>query len=310
MPGIEPYVLQELRNQPIEEVAERLGIEVKRHRCLCPFHDDHHPSAAFKGNRMRCFSCGASADTIALVEQVKGLGFKEACEWLAQKTLPPAPSLLRERESSHDGGVKPTLFDASRYERVFDGPRLSEVARRFLFEERRLDERVVRWCRLTSWLDKSGTEWLSIPYFDTEWRLVGIQNRNMLSKAVREERGLPRFRFPRGSRISVYNMPVLGMLSQGEPLYITEGPSDCWAMLSSGHKAIAIPSATGLRTEDAQMLQSLCARLETPFHMYPDQDEPGEQLFRLLKERLPNLVRHELPEGVKDYGEWWRAFTL
>ena len=35
-------------------------------------------------------------------------------------------------------------------------------------------------------------------------------------------------------------------LRPGEPLYITEGCSDCWAMLSSGRKAVAIPSATTL----------------------------------------------------------------
>ena len=44
----------------------------------------------------------------------------------------------------------------------------------------------------------------------------------------------------------------------GEALFITEGPSDCWAMLSAGHKAIAIPSAT-LLTKPVldQLLQSL-----------------------------------------------------
>jgi len=42
---------------------------------------------------------------------------------------------------------------------------LNEEARRFLFEERRLDARVVRWCRLTSWKDRQGVPWLQIPYY-------------------------------------------------------------------------------------------------------------------------------------------------
>ena len=36
--------LQQLRDLPIEGVAERLGLTVRGHKCLCPFHDDHHAS--------------------------------------------------------------------------------------------------------------------------------------------------------------------------------------------------------------------------------------------------------------------------
>lgn len=34
--------IQKLRDLPIEEVAHRLGMRPERHKCLCPFHDDHH----------------------------------------------------------------------------------------------------------------------------------------------------------------------------------------------------------------------------------------------------------------------------
>ena len=52
--------LQKLRDLPIEGVAERLGLEVKRHKCLCPFHNDHHASMSFKVSRntYRCFVAG------------------------------------------------------------------------------------------------------------------------------------------------------------------------------------------------------------------------------------------------------------
>jgi DNA primase len=71
------------------------------------------------------------------------------------------------------------------------------------------------------------------------------------------------------------------MLKDGEELWVTEGCSDCWAMLSSGKKAIAIPSASGLKDEDLGPLKGL------NLHMYPDQDEPGERLYWELKKRLP-----------------------
>ena len=182
---------------------------------------------------------------------------------------------------------------------------MNEEARRFLYDERRLDERVVRWCRLTSWRDKQGIPWLQTPYYDREGRLVGVQNRNLVKGAM------PRFRFPQGSECTIYNLPVLNMLKPGEALYITEGCSDCWAMLSAGHKAIAIPSATLLKRKDIELLSTLTSSpigevgRGLSFHMFPDRDEPGERLFLQLKERLPNLVHHQLPPGCKDFSDYY-----
>ena len=330
---MEKFELQMLRDLPIEGVAQRMGMEVTRHKALCPFHDDHHASLSFnvRKNTYRCFVCGASGGTIDLV--MKGLrkDFREACEWLDPYGSLHTPSPLRgtppnlggepERRAlvgkladavvlsgtpsklegvaaqRADGGVCPT-FDASRYERFFERPYLSPEARHFLFEERRLDPRVVRWCRLTSWRDRQGTHWLQIPYYDREGRLTGIQNRNLQKGAQ------PRFRFPQGSECGIYNLPVLNRLHEGEPLWITEGCSDCWAMLSSGHKAIAIPSATLLKPKDVNQLLILNSKL-LHFHMTPDRDEPGERLFLQLQKVLPNLTHHQLPLGCKDYSDYY-----
>ena len=246
---------------------------------------------------------------------------------------------------------KSSSFDASRYARFFEHPWLNEAARRFLFEERKIDWRVVNWCRLTSWTDKKGINWLQIPYFDMEGRLIGIQNRNLdyrktptdftdashagEAKGVAAEKTptdftddtdspshqaegsfqtegshqtepmAPRFRFPYGARCSIYNLPVVGRLKPGERLFITEGCSDCWAMLSAGHKAIAIPSATLLKPEDKQLLADIERQYQVEFHMFPDQDAPGESLFLQLREILPHLVHHQLPPGCKDFSEYY-----
>ena len=118
-------------------------------------------------------------------------------------------------------------------------------------------------------------------------------------------RGLPRFRFPQGSECGIYNLPVLNLLRPGDELYITEGCSDCWAMLSAGHKAIAIPSATLLKKKDAEQLSIIHCQLSIVPDMYPDRDEPGERLFLQLRELLPNLQHHQLPPGCKDFSEYY-----
>ena len=297
---MEKFELQKLRDLPIEGVAERLGLQVKRHKALCPFHDDHHASLSFhvRRNTYRCFVCGAHGGTIDLVMRYLNKDFLDACRWLGGESCKRSEYSECSEYSEYSENSE-VSFDASRYERFFEHPWLSDKARLFLFNERRLDERVVRWCRLSSWRDRKGVDWLQIPYYDREGHLVGIQNRNLVKGA------LPRFRFPQGSQCSIYNLPVLNRLRPHEPLYITEGCSDCWAMLSAGHKAIAIPSATLLKPKDVKLLSTLNAELSTQFHMYPDRDAPGERLFLQLQKVLPNLEHHQLPMDCKDFGEYY-----
>ena len=302
--------LQKLRDLPIEGVAERLGLQVSRHKSLCPFHDDRHPSMSYhvSKNTFRCFVCGASGGTIDLVMRHLNIGFLDACRWLADEH-----NIIVDEWKPCVKAEQQKPFDASRYERFFERPWLSPEARRFLFDERRIDPRVAAWCRLTSWRDKQGIAWLQIPYYDMEGKLVGVQNRNITKASNSSTCQLvnsstpppPRFRFPYGAKCTIYNLPVLKMLKPNEPLYITEGCSDCWAMLSAGNKAIAIPSATLLMAKDVEMISELVNRLSTPLHMFPDRDEPGERLFMQLKQLLPNLEHHQLPLVCKDFGEWW-----
>ena len=374
---MEKYEIQKLRDLPIEGVAEHLGMVVKRHKALCPFHADHHASLSFntRKNNCRCYVCmGNSVGTIDLVMRYLGKDFLSACRWLAEVNgVYLEEGRKREASSSYSslggsssggsfsgdntGGSssgKSSSFDASRYARFFEHPWLNEAARRFLFEERKIDWRVVNWCRLTSWTDRDGVNWLQIPYFSTEGKLIGIQNRNLdYRKTSTQAKGLaaeksptdftddtdspshqkegslqkegshqtegshqkegslqkepmaPRFRFPYGARCSIYNLPVVKMLKPGEKLFITEGCSDCWAMLSAGHKAIAIPSATLLKPEDKKWLAELGERLQIEWHMFPDRDAPGESLFLQLKEIMPHLVHHQLPPDCKDFSEYY-----
>lgn len=312
--------LQKLRDLPIEGVAERLGLRVTRHKALCPFHDDHHASLSFnlRTNTVRCFVCGEHGGTIDLALKLlpaslslpsgryggdPGSAFKDACRWLADSN-----NMIMDEWKPATTETRTNTFDARRYEGFFLHPWLSDAALHFLYAERLLDERVVRWCRITSWRDRNGVNWLQTPYYDINGKLIGVQNRRLDPLPA----SAPRFKFPYGSQCSIYNLPVLKLLKEGEPLFVTEGCSDCWAMLSAGHKAIAIPSATLLKPQDVELLLTLRRRRKTVFHMYPDQDVPGERLFLQLREMLGRdgeggevLVHHQLPPDCKDFGDYY-----
>ena len=199
---MEKYEIQKLRELPIEKVAKEMGMKVEHHKALCPFHDDHHASLTFNKtkNSCRCYVCMRnSIGTIDLAMRYLGKDFPSACRWLAEEHQIQLEEDSSSGKSSSFGGSSgrgassgsssddsssgdnsgKSSFDASRYARFFEHPWLNQAARRFLFEERKIDWRVVNWCRLTSWTDKKGINWLQIPYFDTDGRLIGIQNRNL-----------------------------------------------------------------------------------------------------------------------------------
>ena len=56
-----------------EEAAQRYGLEVRNHKALCPWHDDHSPSLTFKGAYCRCYACGNGGSCIDLTAQLLGL---------------------------------------------------------------------------------------------------------------------------------------------------------------------------------------------------------------------------------------------
>ena len=307
---IEQHEIARLERTPIEDVAESLGLPVNRHKALCPFHDDSHPSLTFNTltNRYRCYVCDAHGGVIDLVRHMRGCGFVQACEWLNGGSMTLGTDMIRRNRFVPRPSGRTYTVDLEWLSTLVQPRLLNEPARRFLFEERHLDEGVIAWCGISS-ISWPSPCWrygrpfydapsLLIPYYDMEGRLVSVQSRYLGTEDK------PRFKFPRGSNCHIYGLQILRFLAPGEELWLTEGCSDCWAMLSAGRKAIAIPSATLLKEQDIEPLRGL------NLHMFPDRDAPGERLFLSLRERLPQLVRHQLPEGFKDFGAWFAAWKL
>lgn len=303
--------LSKLRNLPIEGVARRLGMEVNRHKALCPFHADSHPSLTFHTGRncYHCFVCNASGGTIDLAMKVLNKGFREACQWLANEN-----NVILEQWQPAAKEYKQYPPDVAYLTELMNHPVLNNEAKQFLYNERKIHPAVVKWCGISS-ISYPTPCWrygkpfydapsLLIPYRDIAGKLQSVQSRYIGGATTKNGVPIPRFRFPRNSNCTIYNLPILGLLKPNEELWITEGVTDCLAMLSSGRKAIAIPSATLLKPQDVALLSAFNSER---FHIYPDQDAAGERLFLNLRDRFPSINRHQLPATFKDFGDYWKT---
>ena len=334
-------IVTRLNELSIESVAEKLGIDVKRHKAHCFMHDDHTPSLKFSTskNMFFCFVCDKGGGPIQLVMEHEGWNFQDACMWLAKEY-----NIIILENKGHVKSIKKTArkfyltkkeepvnsIDQDIFVWLIEKAGLSEIARKFLYERRYFKEDVILNLNIKSVTDskkvkdslisifgeercvKSGivrrgdygpffyfyTPCLLFPYYEQNGTLVGIQ-----SRYLGEKKDIPRFQFLAAQKTRLFNLPILNTLKMGDKLYISEGITDCLAMLSSGLKAVAIPSATILPMEDLILLKNY------DLHMYPDQDDAGQRAYMELRRFFVNnysMVKAEkLPEGVKDYCDYY-----
>ena len=142
------------------------------------------------------------------------------------------------------------------------------------------------------------TPCLVFPYYNVKWDLIGIQSRYLGSN-----KEAPRFQFISAQKTRLFNLPILNEMNSGDRLYISEGVTDCLALLSSGKRAVAIPSATILPQTD--LLDLVTYNL----YMYPDQDKAGKDAFINLRKyfinHFGNIREEKLPNGCKDFSEYY-----
>jgi DNA primase len=127
----ERFETDRLRSIPIAEVAQTLGLDLRRDRAMCfNGHDRQTPSFVInrKQNNWKCYGCGEFGDAITLAGRVLGIDFKAACRWLsAQYALDaaartPPPNLVRRaggvavsKPPGHDYPTTDTAADPELY---------------------------------------------------------------------------------------------------------------------------------------------------------------------------------------------------
>lgn len=76
--------LNQLKDIPMEEVADAYDVERRGMTILCPEHADKHiGNCSIFHNRYHCFACHANGDNIRLVQKIKNIDFMTAAQDLA-----------------------------------------------------------------------------------------------------------------------------------------------------------------------------------------------------------------------------------
>ncbi|MDD3896542.1 MAG: DNA primase [Candidatus Peribacteraceae bacterium] len=101
---------------PVEEIKSRLPIEelvgqyrqlTKKGRnfvCLCPFHNDTHPSMVVSPDKgiAFCFACNTGGDIFSFYQSIEGVDFRQAIKDLAERTGVELPQALPVAKESKD----------------------------------------------------------------------------------------------------------------------------------------------------------------------------------------------------------------
>lgn len=287
---------------PIEQVALRLGHEVKQHkiRCISKTHRDFSPSLSFdtRLNRFKCFACDLSGDVLDLVQITLGLDLKDAYEWLTgdAKLANITPVPIRE------------------YRRV---PRLGKVGQLQAFWEA---------------CDNSG-DWLAykglnagrfgvrqvtqaahnlIPQFPVGGLFIPYYQHGVITygrwRSTTPGNGPKSLALP-GIDVILYNQDALSGLDGHKRLYLTEGETDTMSLATLGHIAVGFPGASQF-----QLIPRIQGWLEALKGKIPslvlafDDDESGHKLDAKCREAFidSGLLIYTLNlKGYNDVNEWY-----
>lgn len=146
---------------------------------------------------------------------------------------------------------------------------------------------------------------LIIPYHDENNNLISLQTRYLGED--HPDFHIPRFKRICCSSIRLFNLQILSSKHIGTKLFITEGITDCLAMLSAGYDAVALPSATSLPTTDLAKLKNY------KLYMVSDRDKAGNdafiKLYRIMLRFGCETKRIKLPNDVKDFCDYYVRTT-
>lgn len=304
--------LSRIRNQPILEVARRLGIEVTGNSARCPYpdHDDRTPSFRIypDTNSCWCHRCGKGGSVIDLVVLSQAVTVGEAIKWLRGNfTSAPGPAQGRHPPRATDR--VPTRRASPSADFAASGPIYRALLDRCPIDDRTIEYLLGRgFSRQTiahfeigtiansrtiareliaefgrdavhrSGLLRAGPPRLFMQEPSAVFPFFVLGELVYLQSRVLPGMDGPRWLGPQGIPKPVFNFDVI---SQAQSVYICEGVTDVLAAHQLGYSAIGLLGGTS--GMPPQAIQALRGR---QIYIVPDRDDVGEAMVTRTKAQL------------------------
>ena len=323
-------------------VAESVALSPRgggrEHVGLCPFHDDHNPSLNVNPERQtyRCWVCDEGGDCFSWVMRIDNVEFREALELLAERANLPVPRRRGRRDEDRRSGLYEIVAWAEEqfHRCLLESPE-AERGRRYLVDQRRLDESTLRQFRIG--FHPPGWRWLQDRarghFTPEELRRVGLAKEMTGRPGLRDE-FIDRVLFPihdiRGRPVAFggrilpdhdypdapkyLNSPESPLFAKSQMLYgldvardairksgeavVVEGYTDCVAVHRHGVGQVVGTLGTALTDQHVLALKRIASKVVLVYD--------GDQAGRMAAERsLPRFLAQDvdlrvltLPDGL------------
>ena len=275
------------------------GINPKRpFRCICPDHQDNHPSMVYdrKRNKVHCFGCGADMDIYDVYGMLYGISdtkeiFEKTNEWAEgkQTSLPPvkaeAPPVKLDLNDAVRSAHQEMHKNVNAYRHFKDRKLSDDVIEEYGlgYSEKGFNSMLDNYPKHQSRSWKESYYKYIIPYLDENGDYYYLQAEIFDRNEMDDFNG--KYRKPTGISEPVFNERYLKK-NTPDVIFVVEGIYDALSVESVGGKAIAL-GGTGHRR-----FLLLCQKWKpnTTFLISMDNDEAGDQ------------CRDDLLKGLNDLG--------
>lgn len=315
------------QDTPIIELAERLGLEVRRKQARC-FNSTAHkngdkkPSLGFdtKTNRFKCFACGVSGSVIDLYMAIKGVDTKTAIQELGNGTTSyysytptPRPTKKTTNPQTDTSGVYESLISGSLDKETADyllnRGITKETAKQFkitaIDDYATANKQLKETYGLTA-LQEAGLygdkgnlifykHKIVIPFYESG-KVVFLQGRNLDGKH-------PKYLNLAKDGKPIFNAEIMQTLADNGKVYLCEGVFDAMRLTQEGYNAVAILGVTDFTEEKA----SLFKRFDVILAL--DNDDAGREMTQAIAKLFyltgKTVKIKQLPEGIKDITDYF-----
>lgn len=220
---------------------------------LCPFHDDRNNSFSvdLRTGQWKCHAEDRGGNFVTFYAELNGLDTKEAYKQILERY-----------------GVEQKPVEQEKPKDVLEPYTLAQYA----FEKRLPEEWLKDQCCLQTKKDRSGVQYIYIPYFRAD--------RSEATYRKRYGKKQFRWKYGAGKDLCMYGMWKLESIQQAGYAALVEGESDSQSMWYMEISTLGVPGASMMRAEWAECLQDL------KLYIHVEPDKGGETFLRKVTRAL------------------------